>query len=139
MIREARYEDVDGVLALLARAGGRPGIRDTSDRLRHVIDADHAWLLVWHESNVVAGCVIAAWDGWRGTIYRLGVAPEFRRRGIATALVRAGEQRLERAGARRIGLMVFKDNEAAHAFWRECGYELDTRVDRFVRNVGDRR
>ena len=35
----------------------------------------------------MVGSLIAAWDGWRGSFYRLAVHPERRRQRIATALL----------------------------------------------------
>jgi hypothetical protein len=65
---------------------------------------------------------IAAWDGWRGNMYRLVVIREHRRRGIDRALVRAGEEYLRRQGAYRITALVAQEDEAASAFWESAGY-----------------
>jgi ribosomal protein S18 acetylase RimI-like enzyme len=39
------------------------------------------------------GTLVAAWDGWRGNMYRLAVLPEHRRAGIGRELVDAGYER----------------------------------------------
>ncbi len=46
-------------------------------------------LLVAVLDGVLVGAVMAGFDGVRGWIYHLAVAPEARRRGFATQLVRA--------------------------------------------------
>ncbi len=43
-------------------------------------------LLVGEAGQTITGAVIAGFDGVRGWIYHLAVAPEFRRRGFATQL-----------------------------------------------------
>jgi ribosomal protein S18 acetylase RimI-like enzyme len=40
-------------------------------------------LLVAEIDGVLAGSLIAAWDGWRGSFYQPAVSPEHRRRGLA--------------------------------------------------------
>ncbi len=49
------------------------------------------------DAAAVVGAVIAGYDGVRGWIYHLAVAPEHRRGGIATQLVRAAESGLRKA------------------------------------------
>ena len=43
------------------------------------------------ETGAIVGALIAAWDGWRGNMYRLAVDKGHRREGIGLALTRAGE------------------------------------------------
>ncbi len=64
--------------------------------IRGATAADAAGVLaVWERSRrdgAIVATLIAAWDGWRGNMYRLAVAPELRREGIARTLVEAGEE-----------------------------------------------
>ena len=102
--------------------------------IRLVEHTDDA-LLVAEDGGMIVGTLIAAWDGWRGGMYRLAVLPEYRRRGIAQALVEAAHERLRAKGARRITALVGADEAEAHALWRTLGYERDLHVIRFVRNL----
>ncbi|MEX0938487.1 MAG: GNAT family acetyltransferase [Pirellulales bacterium] len=85
-------------------------------------------LLVAHVQGRLAGAVIAGYDGVRGWLYHLAVSPELRRRGIATALVRAAEQRLRELGCEKINLQVRETNREVVAFYRSLGYEVEPRV-----------
>jgi ribosomal protein S18 acetylase RimI-like enzyme len=78
--------------------------------------------------------LIAAWDGWRGNMYRLGVLPEYRRRGIGSDLVRAGERHLRSRGAHRVVAAVGQENVDATEFWRAVGYEIQD-VHRLVKDL----
>jgi ribosomal protein S18 acetylase RimI-like enzyme len=87
------------------------------------------------EDGAIVGTVIAAFDGWRGNFYRLAVAPDRRREGIASAMVRAGEERLRAVGARRATALVAHEEEHAGAFWIALGYPPDPEIGRHVRNL----
>ncbi len=110
----------------------------TSDRLedldRLTRDSPGA-LLVAERDGEIVGVLIAAWDGWRGNMYRLAVRDEHRRRGIGLALIRAGEEQLRRRGARRVTALVAFDDEVAGGFWDSAGYPLDREIGRRVRNI----
>ena len=71
--------------------------------MRRLLDHAPGSLLVAEEGGEVVGVLIAAWDGWRGGMYRLAVRPERRRRGIGRLLVEAGEAHLRRAARPRDG------------------------------------
>jgi ribosomal protein S18 acetylase RimI-like enzyme len=83
----------------------------------------------------MVGSLIAGWDGWRGTFYRPAVDPAHRRHGLATELVRAGEERLRALGAKRLNAIVETEEADAMAFWASAGYELQTARSRFVKNL----
>ena len=58
-----------------------------------------------------------------------------RRRGIARALVEAGETHLRAQGAFRVNALVGDRDEVAGALWRSAGYEADAETMRMVRNL----
>jgi ribosomal protein S18 acetylase RimI-like enzyme len=76
----------------------------------------------------IAGAVMACYDGVRGWIYHLAVAPELRRRGLGAELVRAAEERLRALGCPKVNLQVRGSNRGVVAFYRRLGYEIDERV-----------
>jgi ribosomal protein S18 acetylase RimI-like enzyme len=85
-------------------------------------------LLVAEAEGRVVGAVIAGFDGVRGWIYHLAVAPARRRRGIATRLMHAAAEGLRRAGCAKINLQVRAANDAAVAFYRALGYDVEDRI-----------
>jgi ribosomal protein S18 acetylase RimI-like enzyme len=137
-IRPARIEECPLVLDLWRRAGAIPSPTDTIEDLQRLVTQLPGRLLVAESDGVVVGTVIAGWDGWRGTIYRLAVLPEHRRRGIAAALVRDAARRLGAAGAKRLSILVERHDEQALAFWDSLaaqGYERDPRMLRFIKGL----
>ena len=71
---------------------------------------------------------MAGYDGHRGWIYSLAVAPRFRRRGIATALVHHVEQALAARDCPKINLQILPSNSAVIAFYHKLGYTLEDRI-----------
>jgi ribosomal protein S18 acetylase RimI-like enzyme len=87
----------------------------------------------------LVGCVMSGHDGRRGYLQHLVVLPEFRRRGIANALVQSCLLELERLGILKCHIDVFKTNSLASAYWESQGWTLRTDILRysFVRSGGE--
>jgi ribosomal protein S18 acetylase RimI-like enzyme len=135
VIRTADRSEHSDVLAFWQLATEVPSSTDDPDGLDTLARFDGGALLVAIEDDRIVGTLIAAWDGWRGAFYRLGVHPDHRGRGIARALVLAGETRLTVQGCRRISLYAVVAHEPAMAFWRSMGYRQDHEDVRFAANL----
>ncbi len=70
----------------------------------------------------VAGFCISARREKDGYIVTMDVLEEYRRLGIATALLAEIEKRLAANGVVRVGLETATDNQAGVAFWQKHGY-----------------
>lgn len=136
MVRRAEPGDAAAVLDLWEQErSGHASIADRPEDLERLIADSPAALLVAERDGEIVGALIAAWDGWRGNMYRLAVRGDRRRGGIGTALVRAGEAYLRERGARRVTALVAFDDEAAGGFWDAAGYPRDREIGRRVRNL----
>ena len=136
-IRRAGPEDVGQVLELWARAGATPTLTDTPEVLVQLLGSPQSILLLAVVEGRLAGTVIGGWDGWRGNIYRLAVVPEYRRRGVASALMREVDAALLAMGARRITALVERDHPWAVGFWNaleRAGYRYHPTMTRYVKN-----
>ena len=136
-IRGGRPEDIGQVLELWARAGASPTITDTPEVLVQLLGSPQSILLLAEVEGRLTGTVIGGWDGWRGNIYRLAVVPEYRRRGVASALMREVDAALLAMGARRITALVERDHPWAVGFWNaleRAGYRYDPTMTRYVKN-----
>lgn len=130
VIREYRAGDGEGLRALWAIAGFHsPGDDDRS--LRRFAQHNAGMFLVAVQGSAIVGSAMGGWDGRRGWIYHVATAPEYRREGLATRLVRQIEARLKELGSPRANAIVLEDNDEAIAFWESLGYR-----DRASRQYG---
>lgn len=80
-------------------------------------------LLVAYEGAVPVGC--GSWkraDETAAEIKRIYVLPEYRRRGIASAIIRALEESIARAGYNRIILETARTTEDSEKLYLAAGY-----------------
>jgi ribosomal protein S18 acetylase RimI-like enzyme len=138
VIRPARSEEVEQVLGLWREAETTPSVTDTREEVLKLLAEPAAVLLVAEADGRLVGTVIGGWDGWRGNIYRLAVAPGYRRRGLARLLVAEADRSLHRMGARRITALVEGDHPWATDFWDSLatsGYRYDEGMRRYVKTL----
>lgn len=134
-LRTGRPEDIEALLAFWRRAEASPSSTESAEDVHGLLERDPEALIVAESGGEIVGTLIAGWDGWRATFYRLAVEPAHRRHGLATTLVRAGEERFRALGAKRLNAIAESHKAGAMAFWASAGYELQTSRSRFVKNL----
>jgi ribosomal protein S18 acetylase RimI-like enzyme len=75
------------------------------------------------DDQLVASLMLG-FDGHRGWIYYLAVAPEHQERGIGRGMMGAAEAWMRARNAPKIQLMVRHENHAALGFYAALGYEV---------------
>jgi ribosomal protein S18 acetylase RimI-like enzyme len=131
-IRPAAAGDIAEVLEFWSEAAEATST-DTTEVLTSLVRRDPGALMVAEADGRIVGTVIAGWDGWRGSIYRLAVGPDQRRSGLGQALLRAAEDRLAGLGAQRLHAIVVESNDAAVAFWTASDWEHQAGQLRFAK------
>jgi ribosomal protein S18 acetylase RimI-like enzyme len=135
-LRAATIDDVAGLLEMWQEAAenaGRP--TDTRQAVTALLDRDPEALILAEQGGVLIGSVIAGWDGWRYHLYRLAVRPDWRRKGVGSALLRAAEDRFKRLGASRADAMVLGENDLGQNLWRASGYRKQDDWRRWVKTL----
>ena len=136
VIRPVRNDEIVAVLRVWQTAGVTPpSVNDSIEGLSRLIREPAAFLLVATIDYQIVGSVIGGWDGWRGNIYRLAVAPAHRRKGIARRLVVEISKALFARGATRLSALVEHDHQWAINFWdslSDLGYERDPKFARYM-------
>lgn len=125
-IEEADARDAAEVVALWRGCGLTRPWNDPSADFRRAVEWPGSAVLIVRDGAAIAASVMTGYDGHRGWVYYLAVAPEQRRRGLGRTLMEAAQAWLAARGAPKIQLMVRDDNEAAVAFYRALGLEVQT-------------
>ena len=96
------------------------------------IDAKLAWqpdlLLVGLVEGRIVTSVMAGYEGHRGWLNYLAVAPDMQGQGLGRAIVSAAEARLSALGCQKINLQVRETNTQVIAFYQRLGYSVDAVV-----------
>jgi ribosomal protein S18 acetylase RimI-like enzyme len=122
-ISEAEAADAAAVVALWETCGLTRPWNDPRGDFALALAGAVSTILVIRDQGAIAGSVMAGFDGHRGWVYYLAVAPEHRRCGHGRSLMAAAERWLRGQGAPKIQLMVRDDNVAALGFYEALGLE----------------
>jgi ribosomal protein S18 acetylase RimI-like enzyme len=80
------------------------------------------------DGDTIVGTIMCGYDGHRGWIYSLAVAPSYRRQGVGSRLVSHAEHVLGQRGCMKINLQIMEGNESVAAFYLSLGYSIEKRV-----------
>jgi GNAT superfamily N-acetyltransferase len=127
-LRAYREADRAGVLDLwnacdLLRAHHAP-----QREIDFVARSINAELFLAFLEDRLAGCVQVGHDGHRAWMYRLGVAPQLRKQGIARALVAYAESWALARGLPKLMLLIRDGNEPVAEVYRRLGYAPEPRL-----------
>ena len=98
------------------------------DVIRRKLEVQRELLLIGVLETRLVAAVMAGYDGHRGWIHRLAVAPDVRRRGIGKRLMEEAESRLRERGCAKINLQIYASNREVVAFYERLGFTVEDRV-----------
>jgi len=136
-IRPFEPTDASNVVALWERCGLT---RPWNDPLKDIARKSHVQpelFLVGVDGGEIVAAVMAGYDGHRGSIYYLGVAPEHQRSGFGREIMQAAEERLRELGCPKINLLVRTSNLPVITFYNRIGFQQDDVVCLSKRLVHD--
>jgi len=101
-----------------------PATNPSADIARKLKVNPELFLVAQQEKQIV-GTVMAGYEGRRGWINYLAVAPTARRQGIGRQLMAAAESRLRALGCPKVNLQVRKTNHDVRKFYEALGFAED--------------
>jgi ribosomal protein S18 acetylase RimI-like enzyme len=136
-IRVYHPTDEDAVVALWQECGlTRPWNDPRKDIARKLTEQPELFLVGTVDFKLVATAMIG-FDGHRGWVYYLAVAPAHRKHSHGRALMNEAERRLIARGCPKINLLVRSTNTAVVDFYRSLGYAQDDCVSLGKRLIKD--
>jgi len=123
-IRKLTINNYEDIIRLWSRATlpYKPKGRDSKDAIQAQIEANPEFFLGAFERNRLIGSVILSCDMRKGWINRLAVDPDYRRRGVAKALIAESEKTLRKYGIKIFCALIEDYNNVSKEFFKKCGY-----------------
>lgn len=136
-IRTFHAADEGAVVALWDECGLTRPWNDPHKDIARKLEVQPELFLVGVVDEALIASVMAGYEGHRGWMNYLAVAPRFRERGYGRALVEHVERLLLERGCPKINLQVRASNPAAVAFYRRLGYAQDESISLGKRLIVD--
>jgi len=131
-IRPMSIADYDLVIELMKQT---PGVTfrdaDSRENTARYLERNPNLSFVATVGSELVGCIMSGHDGRRGYLQHLLVLPDFRRKGIASALITQCPTALEAIGIKKSHIDVLKTNESGAAYWAHMGWQLRTDILRY--------
>lgn len=109
-IREPQISEYDAIIDLWQKTNlTRPWNNPRADIERAMDCATSTVFVAAHGAQII-GSVMTGYEGHRGWIYYLAVAPHHQKQGIGKELVMTAENWLKNQGCPKIMLMIRKEN-----------------------------
>lgn len=124
-VREFSVAEEPEVVALWSECGLVTPWNDPRKDIARKLKVRPDLFLVGISGGRIVATVMAGYDGHRGWINYLAVAPSLRRQGIGRAMMREAEQRLRVCGCPKINLQVRRPNADVRSFYVALGYRDD--------------
>ena len=140
-IRQVTIDDYDAIYELWSsteqsRRALNP-VDDSRDGIERYLKRNPDTCFAAVKDGRIIGVILTGHDGRRGLIHHMCVHPDCRRMGIAARLVARAEEALKKEGIGKVFGLVFKDNDAANAFWERQGYSLRTNLNYRNKSLDD--
>jgi ribosomal protein S18 acetylase RimI-like enzyme len=128
IIRKYHIDDEKDVIDLWSKCGLIAPQNNPKLDIERKLKVNPEWFLVGElEGKIVATCM-AGYEGHRGWINYLAVAPEYQRQGFATQIMQKAERILCGAGCPKINLQIRTSNTGVMKFYKAVGYDIDNVV-----------
>jgi len=136
-IRPFERGDETAVVSLWEECGLKRSWNDPHKDVARKLAVQPELFLVGVTDGAVMASVMAGYEGHRGWMNYLAVAPRFRGRGLGRALVAEVERLLLERGCPKVNLQVRATNLEAVAFYRRLGYAQDESISLGKRLIVD--
>jgi ribosomal protein S18 acetylase RimI-like enzyme len=125
--RPVRDEEVASVIALWKACGLVRPWNDPQKDIAFARTGPASDVLVAMDGHTVIASVMVGHDGHRGIVYYVATHPDYQRKGLGKATMRAAESWLKERGVWKLNLLVRAENDV-RGFYEALGYEVEPRL-----------
>ncbi|MBU6501905.1 MAG: GNAT family acetyltransferase [Burkholderiales bacterium] len=136
-IRPYQPQDESAVIALWQDCGLTRPWNDPRKDITRKLTTQPELFLVGTVDAVLVATAMVGFDGHRGWVYYLAVAPTHRRQSHGRALMQEAERLLMARGCPKLNLLVRSSNAGVIDFYRRLGYIQDEVVSLGRRLIPD--
>ena len=124
-IRPFAVPDTDSVVALWQACGLTRPWNDPRKDIERKLSVQPELFLVGEREDELVATAMAGYDGHRGWVYYVAVAPAQQGTGAGRELMAEVERRLLALGCPKVNIQIRSDNGPASAFYERLGYAPD--------------
>ncbi len=124
-IRPYRAEDEAAVITLWEACNLIVSHNDPRKDIRRKLQVNPEWFLIGEENTFIVATCMVGYEGHRGWINYLAVAPGLQRQGIASQMMEEAERLLRKAGCPKINLQIRSTNAQVIEFYESIGFKID--------------
>ena len=136
-LRPYAAADEAAVVALWRRCELTRPWNDPRKDIQRKLTTQPELFLVGELAGRIIATIMAGFDGHRGWVNYLAVAPEHRTRGYGRLLMRHVEEQLTARGCPKLNIQVRSSNKDVLEFYRRIGYSIDEAVSLGKRLIPD--
>lgn len=101
----------------------RPKGRDTQENIQKQMELPNLFFLGAFDGNTLIGAVIGSSDGRKAWLNRLVVDSSYRRKNIATELLKRTEDHFQEQGIEVFAALIREENLISQTFFEKHGYK----------------
>jgi ribosomal protein S18 acetylase RimI-like enzyme len=128
-IRNYRSSDYSEVVAILKDSKLFDEVWDSEDNLKSMVVENPKFILVAEDQGKVIGNIFIVNYGKKVSyFFRLAVKKEFRKQGVATALIKKAEETVKEEGSKELGFYVDSGNLDLYEFYKKRGFKISQKM-----------
>ena len=124
-VRSFQAEQTEAVVALWGACGLTRPWNDPRRDIERKLRVQPELFLVGELDDRVVASAMGGYDGHRGWVYYLAVAPDLQGSGVGRALMEEAERLLLALGCPKVNVQIRAGNEQVVAFYDRLGYAPD--------------
>ncbi len=137
IIRSFHREDTDNVISLWKRCNLLVSWNNPRLDIERKLKVNPDLFVVGEIDEKIIATAMGGYEGHRGWINYLAVAPEYRRKGLAKRVVQYLENKLKELGCPKINIQVRASNQEVIKFYDGIGYNKEELINFGKRLIED--